>query len=113
MSITMSDPTTGVALIVLALDAGAIWATLLVMINVWFNHRASRLSSRGVHRAGAVRPPRTVRLGAHPDALAALDRDLTPRLPDPSRYPTVVLAAPVDPWAGADKCADYVLALAA
>ena len=103
-----TNSTTTTALILLALDAGAIWATALVMIHLWLRDRPLRRPT-GRHRFGV---PRTAPMGALPDAFDAMDPDMTPRFVDPAAWPTAILAAAVDPW-GAAEDADSLLALAA
>jgi hypothetical protein len=102
-----------VALILLALIAGGIWATALAMVHVWIHHRGPR---GGRHRHGgtavAGRPAPTLVIGDHPDALAPADPDLTVRLPAAADLgPTAVLSAVVDPWRDRED-ADSLLALA-
>lgn len=92
------------ALIILALDTGAIGATVLAIVHTWLGTRRPT----GRHR----QPARTVVLGARPDALDTVDRDLTPRYPSLWDQPTSCFAVAVDPWAGRED-ADAVLALAA
>jgi hypothetical protein len=95
------------ALIVLALDTGAIGATVLALVHTWLGVR-----THGRHRRPGVLAYRTVVLGSRPGALPPVDRDLTPRYPALWDQPTACLAAAVDPWAGRED-ADSILALAA
>lgn len=99
----MDTPTsTTTALVLLALVAGGIWATMMAIVHVWISRQNSRQSSRGRHRRGAPRPARdrTAVLETSPGAaFPAADPDLTPALRDAAGWPTMIIKPVSDPWA--------------
>lgn len=88
------------ALILLAVNAGAIWATILFMIHIWLASRAVAAPA-GRHRTDRPRRSRGLHITTAPHLFDALSEDLTP-LHAPRPETTRVFAAPVDPWAGAE-----------